>query len=131
MATDYTAYFRGKVVQEHYQQSVAVIQGEGRYVGTYETQSFTFEGLTESQANYDGEITCTDVAGTIYTFNLRESFTDASTGSAVFATEECRVQRTRVSPHLWTVTFTRTGAKLYQNGVLKFNGPTWMDHYNT
>ena len=128
MATDYTAYFRGKVGQEHYQQSVAVILGEGRYVGTYETQSFVFEGLTESQANFDGEITCTDVAGTIYTFNLRESFTDASTGTAVFATEECRVQRTRVSPHLWSVTFTRTGAKYYLNGVILFSGPSWMDH---
>lgn len=118
-------FFDGKVDQQEYSQSVAVIAGEGRYTADVKTQRFTFVAVPSDLAHSESEITVTDIDERQYTFTPKGSFSDASTGYAVFATEEVKVTRARLSYHLWTLTVERTGRRLYLDGEIKFNGPSW------
>lgn len=130
MAQTLADFFDGKVNQSHYSQAISVVAGEGRYVGVYETQRFTFTGVPSSLAHSTASVTLTDLDGKTYTFEPQHKFVDASTGSAVFPKTQVKVTRARMSLHMWILTVERTGAKLYQNGVRIKDGPTWMDNYN-
>lgn len=129
-------FFDGKVEQEEFTQSVAVDAGyTGGYIPVWyrnlitrkaKTQTFTFTGCSYSDAHSTGSVEVTDIGGATYTVPLDPSFTDSSSGSAVFETESVRVRRRRISYHLWEVVVSRTGSAYYNNNMLWINGPSWM-----
>jgi len=127
MALTWQQAFKGKVGQEAYNQAFALEGTLRRITCKAVTQTFEFEGLDEAEAKKTDSVTVTDVGGTSYTFMPKCSFTDSSTGTMVFPTDQVRVTRSHMSPHLWRVTVQRTGTRYYLNGVVipGFEGPQW------
>lgn len=91
------------------------------YTARTKERTFRFIGLSETDAFSTNPQTIGGV-----TIPMQSSFTDGSSGTAVFQKETVRVTRERMSPSLWTVTVTQTGSELYLNGTLLIAGPTWM-----
>ena len=138
MAAPTTADMFTGVSQREYSASIAV-----DFVGTVRTylvaltveQTFTFEGLTESQALSTTDVDVTDVGGAQYTVPFKQSFKDGSTGYAICPQEQVEVQRDKMSPRMWRVTVTRRGTTLkryYTNGTATeqiFGAPSWAQPF--
>ena len=127
MALNWNDAFCGSVSQSAHAQAFCLELGWGRWTSRTVTQVFEFEGLDRATAHQTSQITVVDETGAQYTLTPCSSFTDSSSGSMVFPTEEVRVTRTRMSIHLWRVTIERTGTAYYLNGSKRFNGPAWAE----
>ena len=127
--------FNGRVSQREYSSPLAVeyiVLSRTYLVSLTVEQVFTFEGLTEAQANNTTAVEVVDVGGTTYTVPFMQSFTDGSTGYAICPQEQVEIQRERMSPHLWRVTVTRRGSRLSRYGQtvsLLFDAPSWATPY--
>ena len=151
--TQFNKYFIGRVIQREYEQQfdfefIPIYRTDtdkdgnviNRYIIGYERnivtakvveQSFRFNGLTRELAFKTHNITVADLDNKEYTFPLRASITDGSTGSKVMITEEVSVQRTPVSPRMWELVVTRRGFRYYVNGshLTLINEPLWILDY--
>lgn len=104
MAMALADYFDGKVDQTEYVQALAK-EGGHLYRGTMTSRRFTFTGVPTTIVNDLPEsVAVTDIGGEQYTIPLRASFTDGSTGYAIFPAEEVKVVKTRMSYHMWQIT---------------------------
>ena len=127
--------FNGRVSQREYSSALAVeyfVLARTYIVHLTVEQVFTFEGLTETQANNTESVVVEDVGGTSYTVPFKQSFTDGSTGYAICPQEQVEVQRERMSPHLWRVIVTRRGSRLMRYGQatsMIFDAPDWAKPY--
>jgi len=127
--------FNGRVSQREYSSALAVeyvVLARTYLVHLTVEQVFTFEGLTEAQANNTESIEVVDVGGTSYTVPFEQSFTDGSTGYAICPQEQVEIQRERMSPRLWRVTVTRRGSRLMRYGgetSMIFDAPDWAKPY--
>lgn len=136
-------YFCGRVEQREYSQVHDFefgtysngIGGTGAYrnlvTARVVEQTFRFEGVPSSLAESTGSVTVTDVGGASYTFAIKSSVTDGSTGSRVFEVESVSVQRARMSPHMGALSVTRRATRYYLNGakIALSNEPAWADGY--
>jgi len=122
--------FCGKVQQEEFVQQMALewLPGRTLTTGKFMRQVFRFDGCTFSEAHGTDSVTVTDLAEQSYTFTPDSSFVDSSTSTGVFPKEVVEVTRARVSPGMWTLTVTRTGGAIYQNGTIIRNGPDWTGY---
>ena len=150
VSSEYNPYFTGRVIQRDYAQefdfefipNYSTITRNGvevaRYIASYTRnfvtakvieQTFRFLGLTRALAFGTGSVTVADLNGNEYTFTLKSSITDGSSGSRAMVTEEVNVQRIPISPHLWELTVTRRGLRYFVNGTQILAGPSWIDSY--
>jgi len=146
----YNPYFTGRVIQRDYAQefdfefvpNYTIVTKDGvevsRYISSYTRnfvtakvveQTFRFLGLTRALAFGTGSVTVADLNSNEYTFDLKSSITDSSSGSRVMVTEEVNVQRIPISPHLWELSVTRRGLRYFVNGTKILDGPSWISSY--
>ena len=131
-------FFNGRVTEREYSQFVAketvpavyvdgvpVSWTTNTYTARYKEQVFSFEGLTEAQANDTSAITVTDVSGTQYTFTPQTSIVDGNSGSASFEQESVEVERSRMSPHMFKLIVARRGGELRRNNSVITSAPAW------
>lgn len=134
-ASSFQAAFCGRVEQNEFTQIVDLNTGTtGGFIPVFyrelvkrnaKTQTFTFTGLNETDANTTSPQTVEDFGGTSYTVPMASSATDGSSGTKVFETESVQVTRRRLSPGLWEVVVKRTGSEYWANNVRIINGPSW------
>ena len=148
VSSTYNPYFTGRVIQKDYAQefdfeyvpNYSTVTRDGgevsRYIAFYTRnfvtakvieQTFRFLGLTRALAYGTGSVTVADLNGNEYTFDLKSSITDGSSGSRVMITEEVNVQRIPISPHLWELVVTRRGLRYFVNGTQIIAGPSWPE----
>ena len=127
-AASFQAAFSGLVQQPEYTQIHDFeYSGSVRSLVTrcVKEQTFIFTGLAKANAMTTTSQTVTDIEGTSYTVPMECSVTDSSSGTKVFETESVKVDRRRISPHLWKVVVHRVGSQYYHNGTLYVSGPSW------
>ena len=115
-------YFAGRVSKRNYkvalgsEQRVTYFldgQPQGYYYvfsyATYQEEVFVFEGVPTSLKDTTDDVTVTDVGGSSYTVSLSESL--ETSGTLMVETDSNRVDRERMSPHMWRIVVTkRTGS---------------------
>ena len=150
VSSSYNPYFTGRVIQRDYAQefdfeyvpNYSNVTRNGvevaRYIASYTRkfvtakvieQTFRFLGLKRALAFGTGSVTVEDLNHSEYTFDLKSSITDDSSGSRVMITEEVNVQRIPISPHLWELVVTRRGLRYFVNGTKIIDGPSWINSY--
>lgn len=103
MSASIADYFDGRVEQSEYVQALAK-EGGHLWRGTMKLRRYTFTGVPTSLAYTTGNVQVTDIGGVVYTVPLTATFTDGSSGYAIFCAEEVKVSRRRISYHLWEIT---------------------------
>lgn len=122
---EYSQFVAKETVPSTYIDGVPVSWTTNTYTARYKEQTFTFEGLTEAQANDTTAITVTDASGVQYTFTPQASITDGSSGSASFERQAVEVERSMMSPHMYKLIVTRRGGELRKNNAVEIYAPTW------
>lgn len=151
VSTTYNPYFTGRVIQKEYSQvydleylpNYSTVTKDGvevsRYIASYTRnlvttkvveQTFRFLGLTRALAfATTSGVTVADLNNNEYTFDLKCSVTDGSSGSRVMPIEEVTVDRTPITPRMWELTVTRRGMRYFVNGTQIIAGPSWISSY--
>jgi hypothetical protein len=123
-------YFAGRVRRVEYDQALGLEERVARYVdnvpqGYYYVlyrahiveETFEFIGVPPSLADYGngtGEsaaVSVTDVGGATHSVSLTSS--SSVTGTAMFETSSNRVERERMSPHMWRIRVTKKTGSIY------------------
>lgn len=126
MSASLANYFVGRILRSEYAQAVGMEQIPTYYMdgvpmgwhyvvykADFVEDVFEFIGVPASLKDSTGTVTVTDVGGTQYTVSLDKAVTVQ--GLAMFETMSNRVQRIRMSPHLWRIVVTHRTGTLHQN----------------
>ena len=117
-------YFAGRVRRVEYDQALGleervamILNGvpQGIYYVLYRAhiveETFEFIGVPASLADETGTIYVTDVGGATHSVSLTSS--SSVTGTAMFETSSNRVERERMSPHMWRIRVTKKTGSIY------------------
>ncbi len=135
-------YFNGNVSRQKYAQIYSLDSGyasttvdgspvitvfiRNLYVASYETRTYSFEGVPVSMIDsLPSSVSVTDVGGAAHTVYLSGYVTDGSSGTAAFEKDKNAVTIRRISPHMCAIDVSRTIGSLACNGTTVIAAPTW------